>query len=357
MLSLSPARLRKSGFTLIELLVVIAIIAILIGLLLPAVQKVREAAARAKCSNNLKQLGIALHAHHDSIGYLPLRENRFTTGYTGRMSGLIDLLPFMEQAPLYNSLPTSVTTTAANTEGSPTRPWDGGFAPWTQQPPTFLCPSDRDGGSGVKDTSYMLCSGDTIDKHTDNNATATRGMFGKRTSLDNGTRPKGFKLTEISDGTSNTIAMSERRRGDAGDQRTLTYSLGAAWFTSPSQCLSLFNKSTNTWSGGYARLGAWAGQRWADGGMGFGGLTTNAPPNSYSCAWNDHDAQNGLYPPSSNHTGGVNALMGDGSVRFLRDSINVGSLTVNATGLSGPSPFGVLGALGTRNGGETVTDN
>jgi prepilin-type processing-associated H-X9-DG protein len=90
--------------------------------------------------------------------------------------------------------------------------------------------------------------------------------------------------------------------------------------------------------------------------MGFGGFTTNAPPNAPSCAWNNHDAQNGLYPPSSRHTGGVNVAMGDGSVRFITDGINVGNLSSAATGLNGPSPFGVFGALGTRSSGEAVSN-
>jgi prepilin-type processing-associated H-X9-DG protein len=90
--------------------------------------------------------------------------------------------------------------------------------------------------------------------------------------------------------------------------------------------------------------------------MGFGGLTTNAPPNSPSCAWNSHDAQPGLYPPSSRHTGGVNAVMGDGSVRFISDTINVGNLDATGTGLTGPSPYGVFGAMGTRTGGEVVAN-
>lgn len=344
----------KRGFTLIELLVVIAIIAILIGLLLPAVQKVREAAARMKCQNNLKQLGIALHSYHDGTGALPIREFRYATGYAGRLSGLIELLPYIEQDNLYKTVATSVSTTSGVTV-NPSYPWDGGFAPWTQTIQTLLCASDASPptGTGVKHTNYMLCSGDSIDLHTNNPTNNTRGMFGRDTNV-NG---KGFKLTDVADGLSNTLAMSERVRGNTQVQKTLTYSLGGSWFTTPAQCTSLFNSSTRQWSTGYARLGAWAGVRWADGGMGFGGLTTAAGPNSVSCAWNDHDAQPGLYPPSSNHSGGANGLMGDGSVRFIRDSINTGNQNAAGTALNTISPFGVFGAMGTRNGGETVTDN
>ena len=348
-MAVSRLRTRK-GFTLIELLVVIAIIAILIGLLLPAVQKVREAAARMRCSNNLKQMGIALHSYHDATGALPLREFRYPTGYGGRTSGLVELLPYIEQDNVYKLVTSSASTTAGVTV-NPSYPWDGGFAPWVQSVKTFLCPSDSEGpsGTGIKHTNYMLCSGDSIDLHTNN--AGTRGMFGR----DHNVNAKGYKLTEVKDGTSNTIAMSERIRGNASEARTRTAHAAGGWFTTPNQCLSLYNTATRTWATGYT-LGNWAGVRWPDGGMGFGGLTTNAPPNSVSCAWNAHDAQNGLYPPSSNHTGGVTAAMGDGSVRFIRDSINVGDLNLPGTALSGISPYGVLGALGTRSGGEVANE-
>jgi prepilin-type processing-associated H-X9-DG protein len=337
---------------LIELLVVIAIIAILIGLLLPAVQKVREAAARMKCSNTLKQLGLANHNYHDAIGALPHREHRFATGYSGRMSGLIDLLPYMEQDNIFKTVFTAVSGDFPADQ--PSRPWDGTFQPWTNKIPILLCPSDIEPGTGVQDTNYMFCSGDSIDRHTTNGA--SRGMYGRDNRRINGIPVKGFKLTEVSDGLSNTIAMSERLRGSTLTENRLTYSNAGSWFTTPNQCLILYDKTTQRWLTGYARLGAWAGARWPDGGMGFGGLTTNAPPNSVSCAWNDHDAQNGLYPASSNHSGGVNALMGDGSVRFIRNSISVGNLDASGVSMSGPSPYGVYGAMGTRASGEVVSE-
>ena len=369
---LSPQKPRRSGFTLIELLVVIAIIAILIGLLLPAVQKVREAAARSKCQNNLKQLGLAIHNHQSTYGYMPFREGRFATGYTGRYSGLIQLLPYIEQDPLYKMITNSFTSpTGTVYPAYGAQPWDpadtggianpsgggGSYTPYRTAVATFLCPSDSPapGGTGLKPTNYMFCSGDSIDLHTTNNA--SRGMFGRDHTA--GGQAKGFRLEQINDGTSNTIAMSERIRGDSQRQITMTYTRAGTWFNTPNQCFTNFNFTTKMWGGGSTRLGAWAGVRWSDGGMGFAGITTNGKPNYPSCAWNDHDAQNGVYPPSSNHSGGVNAVMGDGSVRFIRDSIDVGNQDANGllSGVGGISPYGVFGAMGSKAGGETVSDN
>lgn len=175
-------------------------------------------------------------------------------------------------------------------------------------------------------------------------------MFGMDVSRAPG---RGFTITQISDGLSNTIAMGERLRGNSGVARSRTLMNAGGWFTTPNQCLTNYDPATRSWTGSPA-LGDWSGVRWPDGGMGFGGLTTNAPPNSVSCAWNNHDAQPGLYPPSSNHPGGVTMIMGDAAIRFVSDSIDVGNQNASGTGLSGASPFGVFGAMGTRAGSEAT---
>jgi len=346
-------RRPSRGFTLVELLVVIAIIGVLVALLLPAVQAAREAARRSSCSNNLKQLGLGLHNHHDIRGYLPFREGRYPyvpASYQGRKSGLIDMLPFIEQGTLYDQISNTLVIGANTFAAMGPEPWNGTYTPWQQNMKVFYCPSDTSmpSGTGVKHTNYMFSSGDSIGQHTTNNP-ITRGMFGWTNA------EKGLTLADITDGTSNTIAMSERLRGQTTVQRTLTRHNPGVWFTTPNGCVSLFNKATKQWTGSGTNA-AWAGVRWPDGGMGFGGLTTNAPPNSVSCAWNAHDAQPGLYPPSSNHPGGVMTLMGDASVRFISDTINVGNQNADGQNLTAVSPYGVFGALGTRNSGEAVSN-
>jgi prepilin-type processing-associated H-X9-DG protein len=167
-----------------------------------------------------------------------------------------------------------------------------------------------------------------------------------------------FRLTSICDGLRNTIAMSERRRANAGPDRGIhqTATRGGAWFDTPAGCQAVYDPTTRSYvsSVSVAKIN---GERWQDGGVSFTGFTTHSRPNSPSCSWSNHDSSNGSYPPSSYHTGGINALYGDGSVRFIRESINVGTSTAVGTNLTGPSPYGVFGALGTANGGETVNDD
>ncbi len=207
-MSSSPRRARRRGFTLIELLVVIAIIAILIGLLLPAVQKVREAAARMSCSNNLKQFGLALHNYHDTAGYFPYLRSG---GGQNRHTWALLLLPYIEQDTIFKvyqaTIPGVNKTDGYNNHTSTNAQI---VAARQAQVKTFFCPSRRSPpslspittGSSVTGlpSDYAACSGDT-------SVAPTTGVF----ELVNSNHMKALtKITDITDGTSNTIMIGEK---------------------------------------------------------------------------------------------------------------------------------------------------
>lgn len=347
--------LSARGFTLVELLVVIAIIGILIALLLPAVQAAREAARRSQCSNNLKQLGLALHNYHDVNKALPLR--RGGTGVYGnnannanRLSAFIPLLPFYEQGAMYEQITAGDPANGIRPNGP--YAWSG-WAVWNVAPSMLDCPSDT-GPTAAREHSYAFSMGDQI---TNLNASLTssgiRGLF-------NG---QAARFADITDGLSNTIAMSERQRQtdasvtSVGAQQIqvtqgIANSVGGV-DTSPINCLSVAD-------GKYFRAGTSVKRRWGmvwtDGQAERVGFNTVLPPNAPSCSTGgDGNADNtvGVYPPSSRHPGGVNILMGDASVRFMSETVDTGNLAL-APSTGGMSNYGVWGALGSRSGGEAV---
>lgn len=348
---------RTYGFTLVELLVVIAIIGILVGLLLPAVQAAREAARRMQCTNNLKQLGIAMHNHHDTLKRLPqLNETNGGTrntnpdGNENRNSGLMRILPYMEQSAIYNILSQPGTymqgTTLKNTlPFGPVR--DRNYAPYRAQVPGFLCPSNPPGtliwfDDGKR--SYACSVGDSI---TNNQTNAeNRGPFGRS--------PK-TGLSSLTDGTSNTILMAERVIG-SGDKRSVK-----GYFANnvPGLNVSPINCLVRASAGRYlptvsvmeARA---VGVQWYDGYPAFTGVCTILPPNSPSCSNENWGDAWGVFSASSFHTGGVNVLMADGSVHFVSQSVDTGNLSLPPV-TSGLSPYGVWGALGSMSGGEVAS--
>ena len=356
---------RRLGFTLVELLVVIAIIGILIALLLPAVQAAREAARRSQCTNNLKQLALAVHNYHDShkvfcpgmIGTGDLWSGGLDWISTrDRMSGFVSLMPYIEQTALYDQISSPLTFGGRDFPAFGPVPWIGpsSYPPWGQQIPALLCPSDgnaaRKTPTELAKNNYRFCVGDAIGRDWAGFSTNPRGLFGRDCQI-------GFK--DVKDGSSNTAMLSERLFGQQAN--VVIEGIAAGGIPSagsvaiaPAGCYAridpnnpkLYSGSAHNWPGRWAYCGQVVWTR----------FNTVLPPNGPSCTattsgwWED----SAIIPPTSSHPGGVVLAMGDASVRFISETIDTGDPTLPEV-RSGPSPYGVWGALGSKFGGEAVS--
>ena len=395
-------RTSRQGFTLVELLVVIAIIGILIGLLLPAVQAAREAARRMSCSNNFKQLGLALHNYHSTYKRIPIsgggthptvpREiwQSHATGNNHRLSVLVGMTPFIEQQGIWDviSNPYNVGSNSFPPMG-PT-PQNNNYEPWTTEIPTFRCPSDPGVGlPALGRTNYVACHGDSCWRGRDGSIRVRTGGpnvlpypeesgFAQRARAKN----RGFfrshdaaRFRDILDGLSNTVAMGEIAT-DLGDRDVRTLGSGQNGAGSlenpirdnPSYCEDQGWKDRERplfWlagGAGFTNATQGRGYRWADYLPTYGQCYTILPPNREHCA--NSNTSSGTAPISSRHQGGAHILMGDGAVIFMTDSVEAGNsrqrmVTHNGTGASAPgsqSPYGLWGSLGTRASRETVEE-
>jgi prepilin-type N-terminal cleavage/methylation domain-containing protein len=377
---------RQRGFTLVELLVVIAIIGILVGLLLPAVQAAREAARRMSCSNNFKQLGIAIHNYHAAYKQLPVHgagtdspgvsvvnqgstngTDNWWTGYGGanawRLSALVGLTPFMEQQGLWDQISNPSLINASNPAVLFTNPWPpmgpaphlNRYQPWVTEVPMLRCPSDPGVGlPALGRTNYGACMGDSIHWAVRGPVTFDRGMMrpdwfvprqnnGYAISSNAADRGifvphKDAKFRDILDGLSNTIMMGEIIT-DLGDQDTRGRQTRNANLASDGNSVILQNPK---WCADNNQIDPerprfWAptapldtgagngrGYRWADFRIHFSGMCTILPPNAEVCGINN--VGNTLVgPPSSRHQGGCHVMMGDGAVIFMTDSVEAGN--------------------------------
>jgi prepilin-type N-terminal cleavage/methylation domain-containing protein/prepilin-type processing-associated H-X9-DG protein len=353
----------RRGFTLIELLVVIAIIAVLIALLLPAVQSAREAARRAQCSNNLKQMGLAMHNYHTASNTFPpggSANSAYSAGYIvswGTWSAQALMLGYMEQQPLYNAANFNWATAM-----SPA--WNINSTVTCSNVAVFLCPSD---GMSPVPTMNQQFTGETnnylASMGTTTNYSATWPGFLDTTGVfTQGYRSYGTQA--ITDGTSNTIAFGESLIGDnsVGLQKWRDGpTLGSASATG----VGLYDANQNI-AGVMTDLqacavglmvqnppeGGWnsKGFRWSNDDGGFALFNTIVPPNSttYAFAWcafgksGSSNASDGQYQcTSSNHSGGCNFAFADGSVHFIKSSI----------------AMNIYWALGTRANGEVISSD
>jgi prepilin-type N-terminal cleavage/methylation domain-containing protein/prepilin-type processing-associated H-X9-DG protein len=319
-----PLPLRRPAFTLIELLVVIAIIAVLIGLLVPAVQKVRESAARIHCVNNIKQLAVALHSYHDTYKVLPVGQSCSLTGPNNgnnRHEGwLLYILPYIEQVSMYNAwqanratIPTwEIPQRVFNLNGLAIDIFGCPSDPYRLQ----MAPTDVGGGGDGEgpSASYVGNAGSTV-----------FGLPHGGTNLNGVLYPQSaIKLLAITDGTSNTLLVSEIILGpmagatdpySSGDRR------GRIWNAySGEQLFSTFNLPNNT----VADVAY--------------GCNQNFPPAPCTAVGTNPHGPDYNLSARSYHSGGVNAARCDGSVVFVSASVSLN----------------VWQAAGTRNGGETV---
>ena len=371
---MSLASFRKRGFTLVELLVVIAIIGILIGLLLPAVQAAREAPRRMQCTNNLKQIGLALQNYHDTNLYFPpirtspADPNGGLSAAWGDVSFYVALYPFMEQSARYNVI-TAEGDRSHNFNGW-VKAWRGSGAGKDLQAPIpgLGCPSDPVATqpshiNNMQHGSYPGCLGDATASLSESGKN-TRGFFPGGMAIpyiNNGM--KCNKMSSIVDGTSNTIAVAESACGQTADTKKVK-GANVGFKGSPNGCLAKIDTNDRTIISTNNNK-FWTevrGDCHGDGRNHVMGFNTVLPPNSPNCYFNvdgypQHNG--GYYSASSYHSGGINALRVDGSVGFVSDTIDCGSnlgTDYSNADPTGKSPFGVWGALGSVDGGESTTN-
>ena len=342
---------------------VIAIIAILVSLLLPAVQQAREAARRSQCQNQFKQIGLAAHNYQSQYGKLPMSGS----GSNGTLSCFPGMLPFLDAQPLYDYISQKVDRTGdGDTNDGDDVPFPNGTnnsfsqSPWRTQVPTLICPTDGAplNSAAQADTNYAMNGGDYPGGTADSRLSEHRGMFPDTTAL---------SFRDARDGTVNTILFAEIGR-DSGNRAwqgrmivasSLDDSGGA--FQNPQACLTAATNPDNPrhYPAGDSRG---RGEVYSSNEPQWTAFNAVLPPNGPSCSKGDDRLDNeqdehGILSAGSYHPGIVQVVMVDGSVKTISEtieSITGGGTTIPAATNTGRSPYGTWGSLATRAGGELI---
>ncbi len=403
---------NRSAFTLVELLVVIAIIGVLVGLLLPAVQAAREAARRMSCSNNFKQIGLAIHNYHAAYDRMP-QQGTGTYNYTGalyatpsaspsgggnnynRLSFLVGITPFIEQQALWEQISNPYRTSTGQfwqamgplTTASIANLTPNDYAPWLTSVAGFRCPSDP--GTGLPSlgrTNYACCLGDANHMAMDgssavNQAGAAQGLPNYPVYIQFASRGafiyrQKTAFRDILDGLSNTIVCGEIVT-DLGDNdiRSTPHNAGARtgaqW--QPGGLLRCRGAAKidparpRFWVSGMVFAAPnedRRGSKWMASPVLYTGFFTMLPPNTEVCHHGNYH-EDYIASTSSHHQGGTHVLMGDGAVKFITDSIEAGNSNSEQVKWPGPpgdttlaagspSPYGLWGKLGTRGAKEAI---
>ena len=318
-----PVSNRRSGFTLIELLVVIAIIAVLIALLLPAVQQAREAARRSECKNKLKQIGLALHNHHEAYSRLPpsagndaapFGSNAAGSGGQWGSSWMVYLLPYVDQAAIFNKF--VFTGNSGYNQGTNMANIRG------KKMAAYACPSslriDMSPSEPFSWVAHYTAIAGAVDGAIPgfsdplrSVAQGANGIIGRSGAMSNWSQ---INFRDIADGTTNVMLVGEASGilFDTSNNPNLSWhpgwqhawSMGAASFSGD----RAFNSTTIRYSPNDFRNAGGGNLGWAGG---AGGINSNNGVN---------------HPLTSNHVGGIHVLLGDGSVRLISDNIDYATL-------------------------------
>ena len=352
-------------YSILQLLVVVTIIAAFLSLVVPRIQRAREAARRMSCQGHMKQLGLALHNYHSAYKHFPAAmSGNATNGF--RLSGWIVLTPFFEGHNYWRTVSSSSSFGGVAYPPMGPSPQDESFPPWRTEFTTLRCPSDPSYSDSrqwerplktLAKVNYAFSVGDRVsDLYACQSIDEIRGAFAPHQIT---------KFRDLTDGLSYTLCLAEiatangrRLQGQysVGHPNDLADNPGKCFETRDSERLRFYDSKQKLSKRG-------RGGAFADGSGGLSLVNTVLPPNAPSCAIETSEPLSGIFSAGSYHPGGCNVMLADGSIHFVSETVDCGNrhapsprrmLTMSGDPI--PSGYGVWGGLGTRAGNDECVE-